>query len=39
MVIPVGTGYYQILHKVVRDKDRFIITKYGGCTFVPLVSP
>ena len=39
MVIPVGTGYYQTLHKMVRDKDRFIITKHGGCAFVPLVSP
>ncbi len=39
IVIPVGTGYYQLLHKVIRDKDRFIVTKHGGCTFVPLVSP
>jgi len=38
MVVPVGTGYYQILNRVVRRKGEFVVTDHGGCTFVPLVS-
>jgi protein-L-isoaspartate(D-aspartate) O-methyltransferase len=38
MVVPVGSSYFQILNRVVREKDEFVVTEHGGCTFVPLIS-
>jgi protein-L-isoaspartate(D-aspartate) O-methyltransferase len=38
LVVPVGTSHFQILHKVQRRQEEFIITEHGGCTFVPLIS-
>ncbi len=37
MVVPVGNGAEQVLHLVVRDGDRFKVTKKGPCSFVPLL--
>jgi len=34
----VGSGYYQILNKVVRTAEGFTTSEHGGCTFVPLIS-
>ncbi len=38
MVVPVGSSYFQILSRVVRNNDNYIVTEHGGCTFVPLIS-
>ncbi|MCB5247407.1 MAG: protein-L-isoaspartate(D-aspartate) O-methyltransferase [Candidatus Cloacimonetes bacterium] len=38
MVVPVGSGYYQILNKVTRTAEGFSTSQHGGCTFVPLIS-
>ena len=38
LVVPVGQGYYQILHKVVRTAAGYTTSEHGGCTFVPLIS-
>ncbi len=38
MVVPVGAGGYQILTKVIRTNNEYIITEHGGCAFVPLIS-
>lgn len=38
MVIPVGAGHSQILHRVIRRGDEFAITQHGSCAFVPLIS-
>ncbi len=38
LVVPVGRGYTQELHRVRRAADGFSVSQHGACTFVPLIS-
>ena len=38
LVVPVGKAHLQILTRVVRKQNEFVLSEHGGCTFVPLIS-
>ena len=38
MVLPLGSGYYQVLNRLVKVNGQIRTTEHGGCAFVPLIT-